>query len=269
MSDAFQDLLFGSLSQPVEDTLADRELAVCALNVQGPAVGRAERLADWLTRTGSNALILTELHPSDGGRRLIANLRATGYQTVLPPGWRDARHFCALAVKGFAEVAPTSLPDFDSRVAAATLSSAAGQIQLVGVYGPTNGMTDDSSIRRAAFQRQFLEWLRQNMAGRIIVGGDLNIIEPGHRPPLPHFRDHDYAFYQDLIRLGLRDAYRFAQPEGTDHSWSNPIHGAQRLDHILVSAGTGHLASCAYDHSTRSDALTDHSAILARIDTRN
>ncbi|MEU8001515.1 endonuclease/exonuclease/phosphatase family protein [Catellatospora sp. NPDC049111] len=267
MSDAIQDLLFGAFSQPVDDTLAHRQLAVCALNVQGPSVNRAQRLAEWLTSTGSNALILTELHPSDGGRRLIASLRATGYETVLPSGWQNAKHFCALAVKGFADVKPADLTAFDGRVTAATLSSKAGEIQLVGIYGPANGMTDLSSASRADFQGRCLAWLRHNAAKRVVIGGDLNTIEPGHRPPLPHFRDHDYAFYRGLIELGANDAYRAVQPDGEDHSWTNPLHGAQRLDHIFVSPAAGHLTSCTYDHYPRTGVLTDHSAILVSIDT--
>ena len=30
---------------------------------------------------------------------------------------------------------------------------------MVGVYAPTNGMTADSSLRRRAFQEQFLDYL--------------------------------------------------------------------------------------------------------------
>jgi len=135
---------------------------------------------------------------------------------------------------------------FDPRVAAVDLITDTTTVRLVGVYGPTNGMTAENSHRRREFQSRFL----------------------GYRPHLPAFEDHDYAFYTGLLALGLRDAYRELNPSGDDHSWINPRFGSQRLDHSLVSVGAGELRACAYDHTTRSDDLSDHAALLTTIGLR-
>jgi exonuclease III len=68
-----------------------------------------------------------------------------------------------------------------------------------------------------------------------------------------------------LLALGLRDAYRELNPSGGDHSWINPRFGNQRLDHALVSAEAGDIRACAYDHTTRTDDLSDHAALLTTI----
>ncbi|MGQ0777660.1 MAG: hypothetical protein ACT4NY_25175 [Pseudonocardiales bacterium] len=141
-------------------------------------------------------------------------------------------------------------------------------VQLVGLYGPTNGMTAESSHRRREFQSRFLDYLAEINNSTLCVVGDLNVVEPNHRPHLPAFEDHDYAFYTDLLALGLRDAYRELNPAGGDHSWLNPRFGNQRLDHSLVSTGTGDIQACAYDHTTRSDDLSDHAALLTTIGLR-
>jgi exonuclease III len=102
----------------------------------------------------------------------------------------------------------------------------------------------------------------------LCVVGDLNVVEPNHQPRLPAFEEHDYAFYTGLLTLGLRDAYRELNPTGGDHSWINPRFGSQRLDHTLVSVAAGEIRTCAYDHTTRADKLSDHAALLTTIGLR-
>lgn len=266
MNDAIQEMLFGTPgTETISDDVANCQLRLCTLNVAGPSPNRAAALADWLIASRANALVLTEVRPGDGGRRLLATLRSTGYHITTPLQWQNAPNFCALATKGFA-VTACDTASLEGRLAAADLSSDAGTIQLVGIYGPTNGMTDESSRRRARFQDDCLRWLGGNARARRVIAGDLNVVEPGHQPPLPDFRPHDYAFYKGILATGLHDAYRRHQPQGIDHSWSSPRHGAQRLDHVFVAPTTGKLISCTYDHATRTGGLSDHSTLLAAID---
>jgi exonuclease III len=261
-----QGMLFagtGGEVPPVEPGLADRELRLCALNVGSPKPGRAERLVDWLVRTGANVIVLTEMQANDGGQLIRTSLDARGFQTSATPGWRDQRFHTLIATHGF-QVVPVNPPGFDPRVAAVDLTSAAGTTRLVGVYGPTNGMTPESSQRRRGFQRDLLTYLTTISTPRLCISGDLNVVEPGHQPLLPAFEPHDYDFYRGLLALGLYDAYRSCQPDGADHSWFSSRYGAQRLDHILVGA-VGRLDGCGYDHSPRHQELTDHAAMKAVI----
>ena len=100
------------------------------------------------------------------------------------------------------------------------------------------------------------------------VTGDLNVVEPDHTPHIPAFEDHDYAFYTGLLALGVRDAFRELNPNGSEHSWFNPRFGSQRLDHSMVSPGAGELRACSFDHSTRAGDLSDHAALITTIGLR-
>lgn len=267
--DAFQGMLFGATSagdETIQDGPVD-ELRVCALNVNSPSASRAQRIVNWLLATKSNTLVLTEMQPSEGGRHLLACLQAEGFTTTCPPGWKDTRYFAAVATRGI-EATPVQPAGFDPRIAAVDLVANDTTVRLVGVYGLTNGMTADSSHRRREFQQRLLDYLADINRPALCIAGDLNVVEPDHHPHLPAFEDHDYAFYSSLLALGLRDAYREVNPTGGDHSWINPRFGSQRLDHSLVSAGAGEIRACAYDHTTRSDDLSDHAALLTTIGLR-
>jgi len=267
--DAWQGMLFGATSgegETAEDGPVD-ELRLCALNVNSPNRSRAQRIVNWLLATKSNTLVLTEMQPSDGGRHILACLQAEGFTTTCTPGWKDTRYLAAVATRGV-EAVPVQPAGFDPRVAAVDLITDATTVRLVGLYGPANGMTAESGHRRREFQSRFLDYLAEINNSALCVVGDLNVVEPDHRPHLPAFEDHDYAFYTGLLALGLRDAYRDLNPSGGDHSWINPRFGSQRLDHSLVSVGAGEIRVCAYDHTTRSDELSDHAALLTTIGLR-
>jgi exodeoxyribonuclease III len=264
-----QGMLFGTteVKADTDEGGPVDELRVCALNVNSPNPSRAQRIVNWLLATKSNTLVLTEMQPSGGGRHILACLQAEGFTTTCTPGWKDTRYFAAIATRGI-ETTPLQPAGFDPRIAAVDLTTGHTTVRLVGIYGPTNGMTADSSHRRHEFQRRLLDYLAQVNTPALCVAGDLNVVEPNHRPHLPAFEDHDYAFYTGLLALGLRDAYRELNPSGGDHSWFSPRFGSQRLDHSLIGAGAGEIQTCAYDHTTRSEDLSDHAALLTTIELK-
>jgi hypothetical protein len=71
-----------------------------------------------------------------------------------------------------------------------------------------------------------------------------------------------------VVYKPLRDAYRELNPSGSDHSWISPRFGSQRLDHSLIGVGAGEIQTCAYDHTTRSEDLSDHAALLTTIELK-
>ncbi len=264
--DAFQGMLFGTTSandETTEDGPVD-ELRLCALNVNSPNPSRAQRIVNWLLATKSNTLVLTEMQPSEGGRHILACLQAEGFTTTCTPGWTDSRYLAAVATRGL-ETAPVQPAGFDPRIAAVDLTTGDTTVRIVGIYGPANGMSAESSTRRREFQSRLLDYLATINHPALCVVGDLNVVEPNHQPRLPAFEEHDYAFYTGLLALGLRDAYRELNPAGGDHSWINPRFGSQRLDHTLVSVAASAIRTCTYDHTTRADELSDHAALLTTI----
>jgi len=268
VTEGLQGMLFGAISAGPDNAAdadpAQSELRICALNVHSAGPGRAQPLLEWTLATGCNVLILSEMHPGDGGRLMLTGLEAEGFYVTCTTGWRASRHMAVVATRGL-DACPVDPAPFDPRVVAVDLVAEDQSIRVVGVYAPTNGMTADSSLRRRAFQGQFLDYLAAIRRPALCVAGDLNVIEPGHQPPLPGFEEHDYAFYTRLAGLGLRDAYRSHNPEGGDHSWFSAQFGSQRLDHAMIGSAVGTIRQCRYDHAPREQKLTDHAALLLTV----
>lgn len=264
-SNADQGMLFAGLGDNAAETQDPAEsLRLCSLNVNSPSPARAKRLVDWLLGGGHNVLVLTEMQANSGGQLIHSTLETHGYRTSCTRGWCDSRFHTLIAARGF-EVTPVEPGPLDPRVVAADLTSTASTLRLIGVYGPTNGMTADSSDHRRVFQQKLLAYLTAIRRPGLYVVGDLNVVEPDHQPPLPAFEEHDYAFYRGLLSLGLRDAYRACHPHGSEHSWFSTRFGSQRLDHALIGQ-TAALRQCVYDHSPRHQGLSDHAAIHVMAD---
>jgi exodeoxyribonuclease-3 len=101
----------------------------------------------------------------------------------------------------------------------------------------------------------------------LILLGDLNILEPDHRPHYPFFAPFEYNFYRALTGdHGLIDAYRQLQPDQVEHSWVGRTGDGYRYDHAVCSpALRRRLAACHYLHQPRHDRISDHSALTVRL----
>ncbi|MFD4004654.1 endonuclease/exonuclease/phosphatase family protein [Streptomyces rubiginosohelvolus] len=264
--DAMQGLLFGSAEEVVADDVASREMRVLTLNVQGSPATRRDEMLQWLYASECNVLVLTEMRNNDSGNRMIQELESSGFHVVRTRAEPDERYRTVIATKGF-EVRGLDTPMATSRLAVARLTAPFGPVDVVGLYSVTNGMSEESSHSRRAFQESFLSameaHLRTHSGVPLVLTGDLNVLEPGHRPAVDYFEEHDYDFYRRLCGLGLVDAYRLKQPEGTDLSWYGP-KGGQRLDHTFLTSGlVRHLSDCRFMHSVRECRISDHSAMTA------
>lgn len=258
-----QNFLFGD-AEAVEDDLARHELRLLAWNLQSPSLERVRRQLTWMYETRSNVLVLTEVKLGDGAAHLAKDLDSNGFTVLRPAHGPDDRYVNVIATKGY-DVRPVALPSESPRFSGARLSSHAGELDVVALYSLTNGMTVQSSRSRAAFQQDVLRALAVRLRAEpdvpLLVAGDFNVLEPGHIPSSDLFEEHDYAFYRGLEQLGLLDAYRRLQPDGTDLSWYGP-QGGQRLDHAFTSPVlAGRLTECGFDHTARTTRLSDHSAL--------
>lgn len=262
-----QGFLFGN-TDVVDDDVARNELRLIALNMESPSLERARRQIEWLYETGRNVLVMTEMKIGDGSRHIVKDLESSGFTVTQPQTGPEDRYATLVATKGY-EVRPVALSFHTARMVAARLTTHFGELNVIGLYSLTNGMSAESSRNRRAFQEQVVEALRLRLAAEpdvpLLVAGDYNILEPGHQPPSTLFEEHDYEFYRALIALGLVDGYRRIQPDGRDLTWYGP-QGGQLLDYALMSPGTGdRLAECRFDHFTRSSKLSDHAALMLTV----
>jgi exonuclease III len=76
----------------------------------------------------------------------------------------------------------------------------------------------------------------------------------------------ELALIRGLDSYGYRDAFRLLHPYDVDElSWEWPRWGGgYRLDHLIVSSEVT-VDECRYEHRWREDGLSDHSALLARL----
>jgi exonuclease III len=157
------------------------------------------------------------------------------------------------------------------RVVAATVQAAGRRVTVVGLYVPSRGPRERRNQDKRAFQHAVAAALpdlvkRADPTAPLVVAGDLNVVEPGHRPHHAVFGAWEYDFYRAFAAAGLRDAFRHLHPDADGHSWFGRSGAGFRFDHLFVSAEhAAALSECRYLHSPRELGLSDHAALLAAI----
>ena len=245
-----------------------------SLNVRLPQV------LDWLVTNPVDALGLQELKLVDEKFPFDA-LREIGYH---------AAAFGQKTYNGVAILSRTPLRDVvrnipghsdeQARVIAATLDTPEGPLRLVTCYF-VNGQEPGSE--KFAYKLQWLaalqRWIAEEMQAhpRLVLVGDFNVapedrdsFDPVGLKDTIHHTVEERAHFQNLLALGLTDAYRmFEQPEKSYSWWDYRMLGFQknrglRIDHILVSeALRGAVKACTIDRAPRKNPQpSDHAPVV-------
>lgn len=261
-----QMFLFKEPNQDVVDEIVSTDVRILGWNIQSPSRERAERQLEWLEKSGAHVLLLTEAKNTEGSLYLISKLESCGYVVffAVPP---NNEYSTAICVKGFpSEGWDLKLGFLPDRLQSVTIDTFLGRLRLIGLYPPSywRGETEDSKRRRRRFHDQvgaLLEELsRGSETSQLVVGGDLNVLEPGHEPHIPAFED--YYFYEKFLRIGMIDAFRTLHPQQFEYSWFDPGRVGQRLDHFFTSKDlSANVNMCYYEHQPRYSNLSDHSAM--------
>ena len=170
--------------------------------------------------------------------------------------------------------------DEQSRVIAATLDTPDGPLRLVNCYF-VNGQAPGTE--KFAYKMRWLEalhhWLQEEMKthARLVLLGDFNVapedrdsFDPVGLKDTIHHTVEERTHFQDLLGLGLTDAYRmFEQPEKSYSWWDYRMLGFQknrglRIDHILVSdALRAAVKACHIDRAPRKNLQpSDHAPVV-------
>lgn len=237
-------------------------------NTQHASSARARRQAAWIGgQEHADILILTEVGAGPGGFALVDALHDAGYTSVLAPAPESGDYRTVLASRS-AELRPvdSGVGFLPHRAPAATLTIRDISVGLLGLYVPSRGPRE----RRNEDKRRFQDAVAKALPGLpalfpnmpVIVGGDLNVIEPGHTPHHRVFGQWEYAFYEAFGHAGLTDAYRHLHPDAVDHSWFGRSGRGFRFDHVFTTTShSAQIVECRYDHAPRDTALTDHAAM--------
>ena len=89
---------------------------------------------------------------------------------------------------------------------------------------------------------------------RMIIIGDMNVLEPDHQPRYRFSQDWEYGFYKHLSSMG-HDAYRLSNGAAMEYSWVGRTGDGYRYDHAFISQNIRpNITRCGYIHETRTRA---------------
>jgi exodeoxyribonuclease-3 len=244
-------------------------LSLLTFNIGNPSPDRARRQLAWLTARDEQVLVLTETKASAGCRFLAGSLTAAGYAVHFPePGPGEYGTMVVSTVSAAPDAFGDRLGYLPSRAAAVTLAAPATPLRVIGLYVPAR----DASPEKTERKRKWLAACDAALAAVLpempaVVLGDLNVIEPGHRPRYPFFAPFEYDFYSALTGVhGLTDAFRHLHPDDPGYSWVGRTGDGYRYDHAFCTRSLhGQVTHCEYLHQPREDKLSDHSALTLHL----
>jgi exodeoxyribonuclease III len=268
-----QESLFAVAARPT----AHDFVGVITWNVQHAAADRARRQVAWLAaHDHADIVVLTEVTGSGTADVLVEALHARGYDVSLADG--DGTDYRVIAgsrtgrLTVVTGLAGTCLPH---RLMAVRVDTPGRTpLSVIGLYVPSRGPQAKRNVAKREFQGSVADLLPRLASylgsdAPIVIGGDLNVVEPGHMPHHAVFGAWEYDFYRAFGQAGFVDCFRHLNSHALDHSWFGRSGAGYRFDHLFItSEHTGLLAGCAYLHEARTGGLSDHAAmsVLLRID---
>jgi exodeoxyribonuclease-3 len=244
-------------------------LSLLTFNIGNPSPERAQRQLAWLAGRDEQVLLLTETKASAGCKLLADAFASAGYMVCFPqPGPGEYGTMIVTRVTATPDPFSDAIGYLAARAAAVVVPAPAGPLRIICLYVPSR----DASLEKTERKRRWLACCDTALAGTAgaptILLGDLNILEPGHKPRYPFFAPFEYDFYQALAGThGLTDAFRTLHPDAAEYSWVGRTGDGYRYDHAFCSRELAELiTSCHYVHQPRSDKLSDHSALTLHLD---
>ena len=238
-------------------------LGVLTLNVANPSAARAEHQLAWLLDRPEQVLVLTETSAGAGTRLLVDRLAAAGWD-VRSGALEGGERGLAIATRVRAAPRDGDIVDYlPSRAEALSLK----RLDVVGVYVPSRDGSAEKIARKRRFCSALSTFLAERPARQAVVIGDLNVLEPVHRPHYGIFLDWEYRVYDEFLVRGFVDAYRLRHPNEMEHSWIDYENRGYRFDHVFVSESLAdRVLACDYLHAPREGDLSDHSALALELD---
>ena len=175
-----------------------------------------------------------------------------------------------------------NLPGLDD-AQARVITGTVGGVRAIGAYFP-NGQAPDSDkfVYKMGWLDALREFVRAEMAThpQLVLMGDFNIApedrdvyDPVAWAGMIHCTPQERAHFQELIGLGMVDAFRLYDQPPKPWSWWDYRNLAfrknqgLRIDHILVSeALRGSVKSCHIDKLPRkNERPSDHAPVVVEL----
>lgn len=135
-----------------------------------------------------------------------------------------------------------------------------GSLDLLGVHIPD----DTRPTAKAQVWQGVLSFAGPRAGGRCIIAGDTN--SGRHRVDEAGASFGCVTALGKLATMGYVDAWRRANPESRETTWSHPFVGATRIDGVYVSASlAGAVTRAELLHGPREAGHSDHSMVLVEL----
>jgi exodeoxyribonuclease-3 len=252
-------------------------------NVNSLAV-RLPQLLEWLAANPVDALVLQETKLTDD-KFPHAEIEAAGYQVQ----WFGQKTYngVALLSRQPATEVVKNIPGFEdeqARAIAGTLPLAAGgSVRVIGCYFP-NGQAPDSDkyLYKMRWLQALQDWVRDELTRHehLVLMGDFNVAptdadvyDPVGWKDQIHCTVPEREHFQELLDLGLHDAFRLFEQAPKSWSWWDYRNLAfrknqgLRIDHILVSGALkAQVQTCVIDKAPRqAERPSDHAPVVVTL----
>ncbi len=255
-------------------------MKIATWNVNSLTV-RLPQVLDWLQANPVDALCLQETKLTDD-KFPHAELAAAGYACQ----WFGQKTYngVALLSREPALQVVKNIPGFEDEQARVITGTVAG-VRVIGAYFP-NGQAPDSDkfTYKMAWLQALQDWVRNELAlhPKLVLVGDYNIAPEDRDVYDPvawagqiHCTPQERSHFQQLVGLGLADAFRLFEQAPKSWSWWDYRNLAfrknqgLRIDHILVSeALKAQVSACAIDKLPRkNERPSDHAPVVVELAT--
>ena len=250
-------------------------MQIATWNVNSLSV-RLPQLLEWLAEHPVDVVVLQETKLTDD-KFPQAPLAQAGYDAQ----WFGQRTYNGVALLSRQEATDVvrNIPGFaddQARVIAATVAG----VRVIGAYFP-NGQAPESD--KFSYKMRWLEalrtWVQQELQrhSQLVLLGDFNIAPEDRDVYDPvawagqiHCTPQERAHFQDLLGLGLHDAFRLFEQAPKSWSWWDYRNLAfrknqgLRIDHILVSTPLkSRVQACIIDKALRkNERPSDHAPVV-------
>jgi exodeoxyribonuclease-3 len=241
------------------------------LNIGAAGRERAEALLSWLAKRSEDVFLLTETSAGPGTDHLLSQFQAAGYAVVHTPDNNGDRGTALVSriklhAEPFQHFAGASLP---GRLAGTVLDTEP-RIAVLSVYVPSRDRSLDKTEKKRGFIASLLarlDAMPDELRGRLVIGGDYNVIARNHQPLHAGFLPFEFGLLEALERHGFVDTQQHCAPGVQAHSWIGRTGDGYRYDYFHVGPELGgRIKACAYLHETREQRLTDHAAVSLDLD---
>ena len=259
----FLDKYFGNKFE-----MEEKIVRILNWNVRNPSYQRATKQCRYIEKLKPHLILLTELKSSSGLRYFKERFSYLDYDLFYE--FPEEDYFILIACIFETCEIPTRTEFLPHRMKGIYFKYRDIKGKFFGIYVPSRGPKEKRNVNKRKFQNSVMKTLdeirNKVKVSRLIIGGDLNVIDPYHIPKYPIFGNWEYEFYEKFTEIGLIDAFRKVNSH-QDYSWFGKEGDGYRFDHLFVSKDLeNRIKSCYYDHTVREKKLSDHSSMILELE---